>query len=513
MAFNNYPHTDYHEMNLDYLLRSTEDAKAKVDGFQNELNKLKDADVVLADGIAGVNRRISNLDFQKEVNNKIDSLIDSGEFTEQIAKLRVTPNYSVFRKLQSSSTTHTDFGIVFCGDSIMASVSSDGEGIVSNAAFRTANRLWYHWKTMLHNNQVDHGNTIDFFQMAWGGGRTSTEGVEWLRQYREGVDGEPWVWIAPDNITRRKLKGQNDATVKPAAMVWNMGANDIAAVQTTKDLNRCMAVTIENLKQFIYFCVEEDIAPFVFTVLPLNDAVTTGNHTTRNRRVLAKITKAVCDSFGVLCCNACEKYDTLVGGGISQGKLIPPTGGNYAHMDDYRAISDAIAADIFPPAIATTPAGGRIDVASADGVFNNGNPENPFEVYTTGINRYLKIYNSSRVAVHIFLPVPSFISVHGVRNSAGGTLQVRCIDSLVEHTVINTFSTSGTGPYSVYMKSGTNPDEYHQYPAGYYRIELECTGGGDDDAQYALVDSIITYPVGGQPGYSRPSPKYLPALG
>lgn len=72
MAFNNFPYSDMHELNLDWVIKTCK--QAATDALQA---------ITKADNIETfVNNYFDNLDVQSEINNKINSMIDTGEFQE-----------------------------------------------------------------------------------------------------------------------------------------------------------------------------------------------------------------------------------------------------------------------------------------------------------------------------------------------------------------------------------------------------------------------------------------------
>mgnify|MGYP003290445494 CR=1 FL=1 len=72
MGFNEYPYTDLHEMNLDWILKKVKEMIAKWDTTKNAWNALKEF----------VETYFEDLDVQQEINNKLDEMAAGGELAE-----------------------------------------------------------------------------------------------------------------------------------------------------------------------------------------------------------------------------------------------------------------------------------------------------------------------------------------------------------------------------------------------------------------------------------------------
>lgn len=75
MAFNNFPYTDFHEINLDWIINKQRATAAEASEALNTANEAN----------AKVDDFIENLDLQEEVNTKIDQMADSGELGQIIS--------------------------------------------------------------------------------------------------------------------------------------------------------------------------------------------------------------------------------------------------------------------------------------------------------------------------------------------------------------------------------------------------------------------------------------------
>lgn len=75
-VFENFPYTDVHQLNLDWIISKVREYLTKVDALEIDFNTLKNYVVSYFD----------NLDIQEEVNNKLDEMASSGQLAEIIAQ-------------------------------------------------------------------------------------------------------------------------------------------------------------------------------------------------------------------------------------------------------------------------------------------------------------------------------------------------------------------------------------------------------------------------------------------
>lgn len=89
MAFENFPYTDFHNLNLDWILATTKDLNTKWDNYYAEWNKWQ----------SDVQNYIDNLDYIKAIDDYMDALKDSGQLADIL------------------DTWLTDYGLITIGDS------------------------------------------------------------------------------------------------------------------------------------------------------------------------------------------------------------------------------------------------------------------------------------------------------------------------------------------------------------------------------------------------------------
>ena len=81
MAFNNFPYTNFQDLNLDWILRNVKNA------LENSADAVTAAEIASATATElknFVNTYFDDLDVQEEINAKIDEMVESGEFAEII---------------------------------------------------------------------------------------------------------------------------------------------------------------------------------------------------------------------------------------------------------------------------------------------------------------------------------------------------------------------------------------------------------------------------------------------
>lgn len=98
MAFSNFPYTDFHNLNLDWLLETVKDLDIKWDSYYTQWNKWQ----------TDVQNYIDNLDYIAAIDNYLDALKASGELSDII------------------DTWLTDYGLITIGDSYGEGYTPDG---------------------------------------------------------------------------------------------------------------------------------------------------------------------------------------------------------------------------------------------------------------------------------------------------------------------------------------------------------------------------------------------------
>lgn len=98
MAFSNFPYTDFHNLNLDWILQTTKDLNTKWDDYYKQWNKWQQ----------DVQNYIDNLDYIAAIDAYLDGLKNSGELSDII------------------DTWLTDYGLITIGDSYGDGYTPDG---------------------------------------------------------------------------------------------------------------------------------------------------------------------------------------------------------------------------------------------------------------------------------------------------------------------------------------------------------------------------------------------------
>ena len=103
MAFNNFPYTDGHELNLDWVIKTVKNYVAKTAALEVDVSQIS----------AKVDNFIASLDIPEEVRRQIDELISSGEFEDMILQT-IEDNYgndNIYARLHGKT-------IIVIGDSL-----------------------------------------------------------------------------------------------------------------------------------------------------------------------------------------------------------------------------------------------------------------------------------------------------------------------------------------------------------------------------------------------------------
>lgn len=91
--WNEYPYTDFHELNDDWIIKQVKSNAVKIEDLNNTVSDLTE--------------RLDNLDLQAEVDNKIDRMAASGELTNLFDDQYITP-HNVILVADSYGTTSGD---------------------------------------------------------------------------------------------------------------------------------------------------------------------------------------------------------------------------------------------------------------------------------------------------------------------------------------------------------------------------------------------------------------------
>ena len=86
MSFENFPYSNFHDMNLDWIINQWLDMKKSFSTYEEAFKDLKE----FVDGY------FANLDVQKEINAKLDSMVDDGTFIKLITPLISNDSYPKF---------------------------------------------------------------------------------------------------------------------------------------------------------------------------------------------------------------------------------------------------------------------------------------------------------------------------------------------------------------------------------------------------------------------------------
>lgn len=101
-VFENFPYTNTHELNLDWIIKVVKDYVTKTDELEVNFEDLKEY----------VTNYFDNLDIQEEVNNKLQDMYDSGQLAVLIEQFLNSNSLLVF-----NTTAHMVAGTEFVNDS------------------------------------------------------------------------------------------------------------------------------------------------------------------------------------------------------------------------------------------------------------------------------------------------------------------------------------------------------------------------------------------------------------
>lgn len=110
MAFEQFPYSNSHDLNLDWIIR---EVKKAIDGFKALSNKTDDFETTLNNALEYINNYFKNLNVQEEINNKLEAMKENGELADIIASFLKAPNYylSVQNMVADTSITNNSVAI------------------------------------------------------------------------------------------------------------------------------------------------------------------------------------------------------------------------------------------------------------------------------------------------------------------------------------------------------------------------------------------------------------------
>ena len=88
MAFEQFPYSNFHDLNLDWIIR---EVKKAIDGFKALSDKTDDFETTLNNALEYINNYFENLDVQEEINNKLEEMKENGELSDIIAAFLKAP--------------------------------------------------------------------------------------------------------------------------------------------------------------------------------------------------------------------------------------------------------------------------------------------------------------------------------------------------------------------------------------------------------------------------------------
>lgn len=105
MAFEQFPYSNFHDLNLDWIIS---EVKKAIEGFKALSAKTDDFETTLNNALEYINNYFKNLDVQKEINNKLEEMKENGELADIIAAFLKAPNYYLSVQSMVADTTITN---------------------------------------------------------------------------------------------------------------------------------------------------------------------------------------------------------------------------------------------------------------------------------------------------------------------------------------------------------------------------------------------------------------------
>lgn len=101
MAFEQFPYSNFHDLNLDWVLKEVQTA---VNQYEELTNRIDGMDVTLQGAIDYINNYFKNLDVQEEIDKKLEEMNKSGELANIVALFMKAPFcYPSYEKAQQDN--------------------------------------------------------------------------------------------------------------------------------------------------------------------------------------------------------------------------------------------------------------------------------------------------------------------------------------------------------------------------------------------------------------------------
>lgn len=105
MAFEQFPYSNFHDLNLDWIIS---EVKKAIEGFKALSDKTDNFETTLNNALEYINNYFKNLDVQEEINNKLEEMKENGELADIIAAFLKAPNYYLSVKSMVADTSITN---------------------------------------------------------------------------------------------------------------------------------------------------------------------------------------------------------------------------------------------------------------------------------------------------------------------------------------------------------------------------------------------------------------------
>lgn len=110
MAFEQFPYSNFHDLNLDWIIS---EVKKAIERFKALSDKTDNFETTLNNALEYINNYFKNLNVQEEINNKLEEMKENGELADIIAAFLKAPNYylSVRSMVADTSITNNSVAI------------------------------------------------------------------------------------------------------------------------------------------------------------------------------------------------------------------------------------------------------------------------------------------------------------------------------------------------------------------------------------------------------------------
>lgn len=445
--FEHFPYTNFHELNLDWLLTKMKELAADVSTAEDKM-------LALETGLKELREYVDSLDLTDEVREVMDEWLANGTIEEIIGQYIKQANLAPVDALMSGAAIK----IGFLGDSITYGLVPQTE------SQQVANP----YPAIVESRIKRHYPNVGCYNYGVNGRPSSQWNLAFNEAYSEGCTIAVYMF------------GHNDLRL-------GFGINDV----------------LKNTESFINRCKESGIMPVVCSTNPYYG---TQAGRIQKTRELAQALRNLCTLTGVVYVPVYENLEKFYESGLVNTIALSPDG---VHQEDYTPIADIVGAYAFPFLQAVNPiqliAWRGIGLTSGASVATLANLITPVNM------RYANLKSGTQFVYEFYNSDPFKLATVSADYAGSGavTWQLEGLTSNNYWKSPLTDQNSARFTHDYYVSVSSPDDIQHHtkvglfgdgavFPPGYYRIALYSIARGASPDVYTPLLYLLGLAVDSQ---------------